>query len=292
VSLRIVTDSTADLDPQLAARHRITVVPLSVHFGDEVLRDGVDIDPERFFVRLASSEVLPTTSQPSAGAFRDVYRQLVAEGATEILSIHIPAKLSGTLDSARQGAAEVEGARIAFIDSGFTTLALGLGVIAAAEAAEEGADLERAQAVAEGFFARVHCFFLVDTLEYLRRGGRIGRAAEFVGSLLRLKPLLSLQGGEVVPIGRVRTKARALDELLERAAALQPIERMMAVHATTPDELDALAARLRALAPEAPITTGRIGPVIGVHGGPGLLAFAIVTAQGAVPGAGLDATAP
>ncbi len=277
MSIQIVTDSTADLPAELVSEHAISVVPLSVFFGDEELLDGVDIDSEHFFRRLEREPALPTTSQPSAGAFRDVYQRLKDEGATEILSVHLSEKLSGTLASARQGVAEVDGVRIELVDSGVTTLALGLGVIAAAEAVKSGASLEEARDVALGQFARTHTFFLVDTLEYLRRGGRIGRAQELFGSLLRVKPLLSLQDGEVVPIGRVRTKAKAIEELLNRAAALRPIEQMMAAHATTPDELDYLAERLRGIAPQAPIVTGRIGPVIGVHAGPGMLAFAVVT---------------
>ena len=277
MSVRIVTDSTADLDPELAARHQISVVPLSVFFGDEELLDGVEIDSDQFFRRLQREPALPTTSQPSAGAFRDVYQRLKDEGATEILSIHVPEKLSGTLNSARQGAQEVEGVRVELVDSGLTTLALGLGVITAAEAVAGGASLDAARDLAAGQFARTHTFFLLDTLEYLRRGGRIGRAQEMLGSLLRVKPLLSLQDGEVVPIGRVRTKTKAIEELLARAAALRPIEQLAAAHANAPDELQYAVERLQALAPAAPLITGQVGPVIGVHAGPGLLAFAVVT---------------
>ena len=138
MSIRIVTDSTADLPPGIAEQHRVTVVPLTVLWGDEQLRDGVDITAERFFRRLQREPVLPTTSQPSAGAFREVYERLAAEGADGILSIHISAKLSGTLDSARQGAAGLA-VPVAHVDSGFASLALGLGVVAAAEAAAAGA---------------------------------------------------------------------------------------------------------------------------------------------------------
>ena len=277
MTVRIVTDSTADLDPKLAAEHDITVVPLSVLFGDEELLDGVDIDSKAFFERLEREPVLPTTSQPSAGAFREVYQRLAEEGATEILSIHVSEKLSGTLDSARQGAQGVEGVRIEFLDSQLTTLALALGVLTAAKAVAGGASLDEARDAAASQFARTETYFLVDTLEYLRRGGRIGRASEVLGSLLRVKPLLALRNGEVEPIGRVRTKQKAIDDLLRRAAALRPIEQMAAAHAAAPDDLAQLVERLRALAPDAPLVTGEVGPVIGVHAGPGLLAFAVVT---------------
>jgi DegV family protein with EDD domain len=283
VSIRIVTDSTADLDPGLAAANGITVVPLSVLFGDEELLDGVDIDSQGFFERLERESVLPTTSQPSAGAFREVYERLASEGATEILSIHVSGKLSGTLDSARQGAQGLEGVRIEFLDSKLTTLALALGVLAAARAVAGGASLDEARDLAASQFRRTHCYFLVDTLEYLRRGGRIGRASEVLGSLLKVKPLLSLQNGEVEPIGRVRTKQKAIDDLLRRAAELGPVEQMMAAHAASPEDCRKLSERLQALAPDAPLVTGEVGPVIGVHAGPGLLALAVVTADESSP---------
>ena len=285
MTVRIVTDSTADLDPQVAAEHDITVVPLSVLFGDEELRDGVDIDSAAFFERLTRETVLPTTSQPSAGAFREVYEQLAQEGATEILSIHVSGKLSGTLDSARQGAQGVEGVRVELLDSQLATLALALGVITAAEAAAAGASLDEARDAAAGQFARTQTFFLLDTLEYLRRGGRIGRRGEMLGSLLQVKPLLSLRDGEIEPIGRVRTKQKAIDDLLRRAAALLPFDQMAVAHAAAPEDLRQLVERLRALAPDAPLVTGEVGPVIGVHAGPGLLALGVVTPAEGSPAA-------
>ncbi len=278
MTIRIVTDSTADIPPELAEQHAITVVPLIVLFGDEQLRDGVDITSEKFFRRLVREPILPTTSQPSVGAFREVYERLRDEGATEIVSIHVSAKLSRTIESARQAAAELDGVRVTHINSELTTLGLGLGVIAAAQAVEAGNTVEEVEATARDHFRRTHLFILVDTLEYLRRGGRIGRAQELIGSLLQFKPLLALEDGEVVPIGRARTKARAIEELLRRAAEFRPIAEAMAVHATTPEDLEYLVERIHGIAPDAPITLGRVTPVIGVHTGPGALAFAVVTA--------------
>ena len=277
MSIRIVTDSTSDLPRELAEEHGVSVVAQNVLFGDEELRDGVDIGADRFFERLRDEAELPTTSQASPGAFRDAYRQLRDEGATEILSLHVSGKLSGTLASARQGAQEVEGVRIELVDSQLATLALGIGVLTAARAAADGASLDEARDAATDQFARTHVFFLVDTLEYLRRGGRIGRAQELVGGLLRFKPLLSLRDGEVVPVGRVRTKAKAVEELIARASALLPAERIGAMHAAAADELDAVTGRLRALDPDAEVVSGQIGPAIGVHTGPGMLGLAIVT---------------
>ncbi len=279
MSIRIVTDSTSDIPSDLVEEFGLTVVPASVFFGDEHLLDGVDIDTDGFFERLVRESQLPTTSQPSPGAFRDAYQALKDEGATEILSIHISEKLSGTLASARQGAQQVEGVRIEIVDSGFATLALGMGVLAAARAIADGASLDEAREIALARFARTHNFILVDTLEYLRRGGRLGRAQEVIGSLMRVKPLLAIQDGEVVPVGRVRTKKKAVAEVLRRVADLAPIEELAALHSTTPDELADLASQLGEIAPGAPLLTGQVGPAIGVHVGPGLLAICLVAAE-------------
>ncbi len=278
MSVRVVTDSTADLPPELAAGLGIEVVPLFVHFGDEQLRDGVDISSEQFFRRLQREARTPTTSQPPPGAFREVYRRLAAEGASGIVSIHISAKLSGTVASAQQGAANLDGADVRVVDSGSVSLALGMAAVAAAESARAGASLEEVIAVAEGKLRRTHLLFVLDTLEYLRRGGRIGRGMEIVGTLLKVKPLATIEAGEVVAIGRVRTKPKAIEEVLRRVTVLRPLEQAMVVHATTPDEADYLADRLHGLEPGAPITRGRIGPVLGVHAGPGVLGVAVVSA--------------
>lgn len=283
MAIRIVTDSTADLPPELVAQYDIAVVPLIVLFGDEALQDGVDISAERFFKRLVRESKLPTTSQPSPAAFRTVYERLRDEGATEILSIHLSGKLSKTTESARQAAEGLDGVRVVHVDSQLTTLALGMGVVRAAEAVAAGHSLDESAEIARSHFRRTHTLFLVDTLEYLRRGGRIGRAQEIVGSLLKVKPILSLQDGEVVPVGRARTKQKAIEEMLRRAAEFRPVEEMMAVHASTPEDLKYLVERLHGLAPQARLTVGRITPVIGVHAGPGLLACAVVTAEADSP---------
>jgi DegV family protein with EDD domain len=281
VTLRIVTDSTADLPPEFVERLHISVVPLTVLFGDEELQDGVDITSEKFFKRLVREPKLPTTSQPSVGAFQAVYKALIDEGATEILSIHLSGKLSRTIESARQAAEGVTGARIAHVDSRTASLALGLGVIEAAEAAAAGKGLDEVKAFVEDHFRRTYTFILVDTLEYLRRGGRIGRAQELIGSLLQFKPLLAITDGEVTPIGRTRTKQKAIEELLRRAGELRPFSQAMVVHGTTPEVLDYVVQRLHGMEPNMPITVGRVTPVVGVHGGPGVMAFAVVQASDA-----------
>ena len=277
--LRIVTDSTADLPPEVVERLGITVVPLVVMFGDEMLQDGIDITSERFFRRLVREAQLPTTSQPSPGNFRVAYERLRDGGATEILSIHVSGKLSRTVESARQGAAGVTGVRIEHVDSGHASLALGMGVIAAARAAEAGGNLDEVRALVVSQFRRTHCYFLVDTLEYLRRGGRIGRAQQLIGSLLQFKPLLEIRDGEVVPLGRARTRRKAVEDLIRRISELRPFTHAMAVHATTQEDCDFLVERLHGMAQDAEIISGRLTPVVGVHGGPGLLGCAVVTAE-------------
>lgn len=280
MSIRIVTDSTADLPADIVERHSIAVVPLDVLFGDEALRDGIDITPTRFFERLASEPQLPTTSQPSPVAFREAYERLAGEGASAILSIHVGGKLSGTLESARQGARGLD-VPVSFVDSGMTSLALGLGVVRAAELAEGGSTIDEMLESTEAQFERTHTFMILDTLEYLRRGGRLGRASEVVGTLLKVKPILAFVDGEVVALARVRTRSRAIDEALRRAAALRPIEQLMVVHAVSSADMELVADRLRALAPDAPMLTGELGAVVGVHAGPGTVAFAVVQAAGA-----------
>lgn len=279
MTVRIVTDSTADLPPEIVAAHRIAVVPLSVLFGDQELLDGVDITSDRFFRRLGREKVLPTTSQPSPGRFRETYERLRDEGATEIVSIHVSSRLSGTYESARQATEGLSGVRVVLVDSLTTSLALGMGVIAAAEAVARGAGADEAARVAQEQFTRTHVFIMLDTLEYLRRGGRIGRGMEIVGSLLHVKPLATIEHGEVASLGRARTRQKAIEALIERATALRPIRAVAAMHATTPEDLDYLVTRLRGIAPDAPVIVNQLTPVIGVHSGPGVLAFVVVSEQ-------------
>ena len=286
VTLRIVTDSTSDLEPEFAMAHGVTVVPLSILFGDEQFLDRVDMTSEQFFARLSSGTVLPTTSQSTPAAFRETYKRLIATGATEILSLHLPASLSGTYASARQ-AAEGLDAHIEIVDSGVISLVLGLGAVSAAEMAAEGAGIDEVHTRIKDQFSRSRLFVALETLEYLRRGGRIGRAAEMVGSALKLKPIITIEGGGVVPVGRVRTHSKAIENLIDRAAALRPIEQIVVIHATTPDDLDYVVGRLRGLAPDASLVTGTLGPVLGVHTGPGTIGVITVssaTASASTPG--------
>lgn len=274
--VRLVTDSTADLPAGLVAEHRIKVVPLTVLFGDEALQDGIDIDSDGFFARLANSPELPTSSQPSPAAFRQTYERLASEGATEILSIHLSGELSGTLASARQGAEGLD-IRVEHIDSGLASLALGLGVLKAADVLENGGSLDEAKAQTEDQFTRTHTYFVLDTLDYLLRGGRIGRASHAIGTMLKVKPVLTFEHGEVVQLARARTQAKAIDKGIEHAQTHFPIETAGAMHTVAPEGMQAVADRLHELAPDVPIITGALGPTIGVHSGPGTIAFAVIS---------------
>lgn len=278
MTLRIVTDSTCDLPREAIQALGITVVPLSILFGDEELMDGVDIQTEQFFRRLERDPHMPTTAQPAPALFARAYQRLIDEGATEILSIHLSEKLSGTFESARLGAEGIEGARIERLDSRSVSLGLGIGVMEAAKAARAGKGLDEVRAFAADIFRRTHIYVTLDTLEYLRRGGRMSRGQELLGTLLKVKPVLSIQDGEVVAVGRVRTRQRAIEDILSRCADLRPVEHLSVIHSTTTEEANYMRDRLAALDANATITVGRITPVVGVHGGPGVLGVAVVTA--------------
>ncbi len=277
--VRIVTDSTADLPNELVRELGITVVPLQVIFGDKSYRDGVDISSEQFFHMLAASRDLPQTSQPSAGEFQRIYEALAGE-TDRILSVHLSSGFSGTVGTAQLAARELIGrCAIDVIDSGTVSMAMGFAVIAAAEAARGGADLETCAGLARSVLRRQRLAVTVDTLEYLRRGGRIGRAQAFVGGLLRLKPILTIRDGVAHPLARVRTRRRALDEMLRICLEDAAIEQATVMDSTTPADASYLVAELTKRCPGVLVHEGRIGPVIGVHGGPGLIGLAVVVAE-------------
>ena len=280
--VHIVTDSTADLPAGLVKAEGLdmTTFPLRVHVGAETFRDKVDITNEQFLARLTQSSALPTTSQPPAGDFEEVYRRLAADGG-EILSIHISSKLSGTYQSAVLAAQNVTGTTIRVVDSLTASLALGLLAITAARLARDGADLATITSHVEGMIPRLHLVLTLDTLEFLQRGGRIGRAQAMLGSLLNVKPILKVENGVVEPVRRERTRARAVDALVSLAADLGPITHLGVIHIATPDEAAALAERMaRAVRPPlepASVLLTQVGPVVATHVGPRGLGFAACT---------------
>jgi DegV family protein with EDD domain len=274
--LALVTDSTAYLPQEAVDRHRIEVVPLSVAVGDEVLTEGVEISPKDVAEALRARRRV-TTSRPGPETFAAAYRAAAESGAEGIVSVHISAELSGTYEAAQLAAAGA-GIPVRVVDSRLVGMALGNCVLAAAEAAEAGQGLDEVAAAAARRSAVSSGFFYVDTLEYLRRGGRIGAAQALLGSALAVKPLLHLSGGRIEPLEKVRTASRAIARLeeiaVERAGEL---EVDIAVHhLAAEDRAEPLAERLRQRVPGLhDLSVSEVGAVIGAHVGPGLLAVVV-----------------
>lgn len=276
MAVRIVTDSTADIPPAVAQELGITVVPLYIHFGHEVFQDGVDIGPDEFYSRLAAGPHFPKTSAPSSGSFIETYEELSKE-TQEIVSIHISAKLSATYNSAAVGRDGVKTVcRIEVIDSRSASMGLGLLAIAAAKAAREGAVLDQVTGLVGRSIPRVHYFGFVETLDYLYRGGRIGKAQSFFGSMLSIKPLLEIRDGEVYPVERVRGRAKAVDRVRQMAEAFQNIEEIAVSHTTPSKEADMLAQTLATRAPGGQLYRARCGATIGTYVGPGAVTVGIL----------------
>lgn len=270
--MRVVTDSVADIPPKLAEELAITVVPFYVRFGDEVYRDGVDLSTEEFYRKLMSNRRLPVSSTPSPGEIAEVYDRLAGETG-EILSIHVSSKLTATYEVALQARKQMKRkCRVEIVDSQSGAMGEGLVVITAAREAQAGADLARVADIARKAVLKSHVHMCFDTLEYLRRGGRIGRAQALLGSVLRVNPIVGVKDGEVHPFGRERSRAKAIDRLFEFVKSLPSVRELAVEHATTPDEAEALADRLGALFPRERIYISTVAPAVGVHVGPRVIA--------------------
>jgi DegV family protein with EDD domain len=274
MAIKIVTDSSADLPAKIVEELGITVVPLYVRFGEEVYRDRVDISEEEFYKRLQHDPVHPSTTQPTPQDFATVYQK--SGEADGIVSIHISSKLSGTCNSALQGRemAEVK-CPIEVIDSETLTMALGMMVISAAQLANLGKGLEEIVAEVKQTIATTRLLGLLDTLKYVALGGRIGKAKELLGSILNVKPLLSLRDGEVVPAGQARTRSKGIDRLFEFVQNAVDIQDLAVVYNITPPEAQALVERLGSVFDKKQIHLATIGPMLGVHMGPGALIVAL-----------------
>lgn len=272
----VVTDSTADIPKSLLANSGIIVVPLNVHFGDEVLRDGIDIDSDQFFRRLAQSTRLPTTSQPSSGAFEEAYRPLLERGH-EIVSIHLSARLSGTVSSALTAANALDPGRITVVDSQAISMAMGFVVLIAAQMAHQGHLRETILAALDGLLPCARLVVALDTLTYVQRGGRIGKAQALLGSILNVKPLITLRNGEVEPLGRARSRRHAIDRIIETLQRTGPPRRLAVLHGAAQRDGEVLRARVAALFPLLQVPIAQIGPVIGTHTGPGVLGLTYIT---------------
>ena len=282
MTVRIVTDSTSDIDGCTAQGLGITVVAQSVHFGALSFEDNVTITPDEFYEMLATASELPRTSQASPGRFKEVYDEQGREDIDGIVSIHISSKISGTCNSARQGAlATSAGCPVEVIDSGQASMGLGLVVLAAAEAALQGAGQSEVILTALNAASRAQCLCLFETLEYIQKGGRIGKAQALAGSLLKVKPMIIVRDGEVHPLGRARTFPRALAKMMERVREFDPIESLAVIHSTTPEVASEVANDLKdMLSQGAEPYIARFGPALGVYAGPGALGIALIQARG------------
>ncbi|MGH3611120.1 MAG: DegV family protein [Pseudonocardia sp.] len=277
----VVTDSTAYLPTGIADERRIRVVPLEVRLGDRVGREGVDIDATAVSAALVDRHLDVQTSRPTPAEFAACYRAALAGGADAVVSVHLSRELSGTWEAARVAADEVGPDLVRVVDSRAAGMGLGYAVLAAADAADAGADGAAVETAAADVAARCRMFFCVDTLDRLRRGGRIGATAALVGTALAVKPLLHVVEGRIVPLEKVRTSARAAQRLIELAAHVAGVGRAdVAVHHLgAPGRADDLATRLRERLPGARLLVSEVGAVIGAHVGVGLLGVVVVPAR-------------
>ncbi len=274
----IITDSTAYLPPDLVAEYDIQVVPLIVIWDGDSLADGVDITPTQFYTRLETSPTMPSTSQPPAGEFKEIFSKFINEGR-DVLAILISAGISGTVNSALQAQSEIDTDRIVVIDSQTAAMATGLHVLAAARKAAAGGNLEEVKEVALQAQKQTRVVFAVDTLEFLHRGGRIGGAKRFLGSMLNLKPILEMKEGLIEALESVRTQKRALGRLIslveEKTGGEKPL-RLAVFHSNVQEQAKALLIDAEnTLSPDETFLA-ELSPVIGTHIGPGTLAIAFM----------------
>jgi DegV family protein with EDD domain len=275
-NVAIVTDSVADLPPQIAEELGITVVPLVVRFGTDLYRDSLDLSPDQFYEKLRTNKVLPATSVPPPAAFADAYNKL-AEKTNEIAVISLTSKLSATYQVALQAVGLMKKqCRVEVIDSQWAVMAQGFITIAAAKAAQAGASLDEVLDVAHHTMHRVDMCAAFDSLEYLERGGRIGKAQAFLGSLLKVNPIISIKDGEVYPSGRERSRAKAIDHLYNFATSFGKLEGLAVEYATDLDEANRLVQRFHSKYPQVPIYLSRTSPVIGTHTGPSLIVVSVL----------------
>ncbi len=279
MTVKIVTDTLSDITSDLAGELGVTVVPLYVRFGEEVYRDRVEISTEEFYRRLVSADTLPSTTQPTPNDFVDVYNNL-AKGTDEILVIVVSSKLSGTYQSAMQAKDTVAGkCRIEIVDSLSVAMGQGLIVIAAANAVKDGANLDKVTDLARRAVSRIHLIAYFDTLKYLAKGGRIGKASNLLGSMLSVKPMLTIRDGEMAPLTRVRSFNACIDYIYNFVSGFSNIELMAVEHGTTPDDADRLVERLGSIYPKERIYRSVISPVVGTHAGPNVSAVTILEAE-------------
>ncbi len=273
--VKILTDSTADHPPDVIERLGITVLPITIHLGQKNLRDGIDTTAEDFSARLLRASALPTTSAPTLHQFEETFAELTKQSG-EVVAIHVSSKLSQTFRTAQRAAAPLLGrSKIVVIDSQLITVGLGMLVTAAAQAAADGASLDEVVKLVRGMIPRIYIGFFVETLEYLERGGRIGKAQAMLGTMLNIKPLLILEEGEIVALEKVRTRAKAIEKLVEFISEFTRIERMVILHSTTPEDVNLLIEQINLVLPNMNIKVEQYGPVTATHLGPNALGVVV-----------------
>jgi DegV family protein with EDD domain len=279
MTIKIVTDSTSDLPVEIVKKHGISVIPMYINFGNQGFQDGIDISRQDFYERLPQSDPFPTTAAPGIENFKAVYNQLKEEGADEVLSIHVSASLSAVMDVAQSAAKEFNDIPVTVYDSGQLSLGTGFQVLAAAQAANNGLPMDDILRLLENQASRSYVFAALDTLEYLRRGGRMNSVMASLGSILQIKPILTMHAGNP-GAERVRTKEKSINRLIELVSDLGPLEEVALVHTNARSEADALWQKARHLFPhqETPLSVD-VTPVLGAHLGPGAIGFTCITKE-------------
>ncbi len=273
--VKIVTDSSCDLSDEILKELDITMVPLSVRFGEEVFRERVNMSAEQFFQRLLKDPFHPATIQPNSVDFLGAYEKACA-GADGIVSIHISSKMSGTINSAREAKGILKsGCPVEIIDSKTVSVDLGNVVIAAAEAAKQGKSMQEVVRVANEAIGNVRALCLLDTLKFLEKGGRIGKATALVGTVLNVKPIITVKDGEVVPYGRVRNYEKGLDQVVKFIQGYSDIQEILVAWTTDEKPARDLAGRVSAFYKLKPVKVMRVGTTLGVHVGPGAIIMSL-----------------
>ena len=276
MAVRIITDTASDVPQDVADRLGIVLVPLSIRFGEDEFVDREELSGAEFWQRCATSSTLPETSAPAPGRFQAAFEAAKADGCDSVVVITISSELSATYQSARAAAEAIAPYPVTVIDSRSVTLGEGLLVIEAAEAAASGMDYASVVSLVRETIPRVGVLGVLDTLEHLKKGGRIGSAQALLGSMLAIKPLLTVSDGVVAEAGRARTRAKALDATAKTALAAGPFHRLGIAHGDAAD-VDVILAKLADAPTDVPVLVGGIGPVVGTHGGPGIIGICWIT---------------
>lgn len=274
MKIKVVTDSTSDLPAAVVRELGIAVVPALIQFGDKVYQEGIDLSTDEFYRKLQTNSFLPKTSPASPGTFGEVYTRLAQE-ADGIVSIHVSAKMSATYDAAKVGSEQLK-CPVSIIDSQTASMACGLLVIIAARAAQGGASLPDIEALVQAAVPRTVTYGVFSTLEYLYKGGRIGRAQAFLGSMLKLNHILAIRAGEILPIARIRTRPKAIERLCDILRESGVPQEMSVMSTTEPYEAEALAQRLSPIFPPELMYRASIGPAMGTYVGPGAVGVSVI----------------